>query len=57
MSEESHGVTAGGEAPRALNSERKSCEHLRWTHLEKVQHCTDLPRQVTFPAHIEPGLG
>ena len=48
--------------PRALNLERESCEHLRWTHLEQVQHCTDLPRQVTFPAHSEqgkmgPGLG
>ena len=46
--EESHSVTAGGqlqesELPRALNSERESCEHLRWTHLEQVQHCTDLP--------------
>ena len=44
------------------NSERESCEHLRWIHLEQVQHCTDLPRQVTFPAHTEqgkmgPGLG
>ena len=32
------------------------------THLEQVQHSTDLPRQVTFPAHTEqgkmgPGLG
>ena len=25
------------------------------THLEEVQHCTDLPRQVTFPAHTEQG--
>ena len=37
-------------------------DHLRWTHLEQVQHCTDLPCQVTFPAHTEqgrmgPGLG
>ena len=51
-----------GAAPRVLNLERKSCEHLRWTHLEQVKHCTDLPRQVTFPAHTEqgkmgPGLG
>ena len=50
------------ELPRALNLERESCEHLRWTHLEQVQHCTDLPRQVTFPAHTKqgkmgPGLG
>ena len=32
-----------------------SCEHLRWTHLEQMQHCTDLPRQVTFSAHTEQG--
>ena len=25
------------------------------THLAQVQHCTDLPRQVTFPAHTEQG--
>ena len=41
------------ELPRALNLERESCEHLRWNHLEQVQHCTDLPCQVTFPAHTE----
>ena len=40
----------------------ESYDHLRWTHLEQVQHCTDLPRQVTFPVHTEqgkmgPGLG
>ena len=57
MSEESkEGVTvfflAGGqlqELPRVLNLERESWEHFRWTHLEQVQHCTDLPCQVTFP--------
>ena len=27
--------------------------HIRWTHWEQVQHCTDLPRQVTFSAHTE----
>ena len=43
------------ELPRALNLDKESCEHLRWTHLEQVQHCTDLPRQVTFPAHTEQG--
>ena len=43
------------ELPRALNLERKSCEHLRWSHLEQVQHRTDLPYQVTFPAHTEQG--
>ena len=74
MSEESkEGVTVlrvrtqqGGsskrEPSRVLNLESESCEHLRWTHLEQVQHCTDLPRHVTFPAHTEqgkmgPGLG
>ena len=71
MSEESEeGVTAlrqgrqlrESELPRALNLDRESCEHLRWTHLEQVQHSTDLPRQVTFPVHTEqgkmgPGLG
>ena len=48
--------------PRVLNLEKESSEHLKWTHLEQVQHCTDLPRQVTFPPHTEqekmgPGLG
>ena len=57
-----HSNSAWGAAPRALNSERESCEHLRWTHLEQAQHYTDLPRQVTFPVHTEqgkmgPGLG
>ena len=62
-----HSVTAGGqlqecELPRALKLDRESCEHLRGTHLEQVQHCTGLPHQITFPAHTEqgkigPGLG
>ena len=39
--------------PRVLSLEKKSGEHLKWTHWEKVQHCTDLPHQVTFPAHTE----
>ena len=48
--------------PRVLNFKRESYEHLRRTHLEKEQHCTDLSRQVTFPAHTDqekmgPGLG
>ena len=47
--------TQQGEAPRSLNLERESCEHLRWTHLEQVQYCTDLPHQVTFPVHTEEG--
>ena len=63
LEESEEGVTVirqGGklqerELPRTLNLERKSCEHLRWTHLEQAQHCTDLPRQVTFPVHTEQG--
>ena len=60
MSESEERVTVlrqGGAAPRvrALNLDRESCEHLRWTHLEQVQHCTDLPRQVLFPVHTEQG--
>ena len=61
-SEERVTVLRQGAAPRSLNLDRESCDHLRWTHLEQVQHCTNLPRQVTFPAHTEqekmgPGLG
>ena len=41
------------EQPRAMNIEEKSSEHFRWTHLEQLQHCTDLPHQVTFPVHTE----
>ena len=56
------GSSSKSELPRALNFDKESCEHLRWTHLEQAQHCTDLPCQVTFPAHteqgkMEPGLG
>ena len=56
------GDIADGATSRVLNLEMESCEHLGWTHLEQVQHCTDLPRQVAFPAHTErgkigPGLG
>ena len=60
----SHNVTAAPRVRAAKSTEfgEKSCEHLRWTHFDQVQHCTDLPRQVTFPAHTEqgkmgPGLG
>ena len=45
----------GGEDPGVLNSEKESSEHFRRTHLEQVQHCTYLPRQVTFPAQNEQG--
>ena len=56
----SHSDSAGRTAPRvrasrALNWDKESCEHLRWTYLEQAQHCTDLPRQVTFPARTEQG--
>ena len=34
-----------------LNSEKKMC--LKCTHLELVQHCTDLPVYVVLPAHRE----
>ena len=56
---ESHSVTSGDttgeQLQETLNLERESCEHLRWTHLEQIQHSNDLPRQVTFPAHTEQG--
>ena len=42
-------------AAKVLNLEKESSEHFKQTHLEQVQHCTDLPRQVTFPAHTEQG--
>ena len=35
--------------------ERESCENLRWTHLEQVQHCSGLPHQFTFSEHTEQG--
>ena len=65
---ESHnGDTVGGVSPRVItakisNLDKESCEHLRWTNLVQVQHCTDLPRQVIFPEHTEqgnmgPGMG
>ena len=55
-SEEGVAVLVGAASRvRALNLDRGSREHLRWTHLEQAQHCTDLPRQVTFPAHTEQG--
>ena len=48
MSEESEEgvivIRQGGAAPRALNWDKESCEHLRWTPLEQAQYCTDLPR-------------
>ena len=49
------------ELPRVLKLEKKRSEHLKWTHLEPVQHSTDLTLQITFAAHteqekMEPGL-
>ena len=40
---------------RVLNLEKKNSEHLKWTYLEQVQHCTNLPLQVSFPAHTKQG--
>ena len=60
MSEESEEevpvLKLGGGAVRAAKSSELGegkLSTLKWTHLEQVQHCTDLPRQVTFPAHTE----
>ena len=55
-------IRPGGANRGAYTLRNDSEEHLRWTHLEQVQHCTDLPRHVTFPVHTEqgkmgPGLG
>ena len=36
--------------PRVLNLGKEGGEHPKWTHLEQVQHCTDLPLQITFSA-------
>ena len=43
------------ELPTIFNVEKERNEHFKWTHLEQVQHCTDLPNHVTFLAHIEQG--
>ena len=43
------------ELPRVVSLEKESSEHFKWIQLEHTQHCTDLPRQVTFPAHTEQG--
>ena len=52
----------GREAPvvnaaKSSESRKESSEHFKWTHLDwrglQMQHCTDLPRQVTFPQHTE----
>ena len=56
------GAAPGVRAVKSSEFGEESCEHLRWTHLEQVQHCTDLSHQVTFPEHTEqgkvgPGLG
>ena len=43
------------ELPSLLNLEKESSERFKWAHLVQVQNCTDLPRQVTFPAHTDQG--
>ena len=40
------------ELPKALNLE-ESREHHTWNNLEQVQHCANLPLQVTSPAHTK----
>ena len=40
---------------RVLNLEKESNEHLKWTHLEQVQNCINLPLQVTFIGYTEQG--
>ena len=68
ISKRSRNVAGGGEQlqewelPRVLNLEKESSKHFKWTSVEQVQHCIDLPRLITFPAHTEhgrrgPGLG
>ena len=56
------GAAPSVRAAKSSEFKRESCDHLRWTYLEQVQHCTDLLRQVTFPTNTEqgkmgPGLG
>ena len=38
------GAAPGVRAAKSSEFGEGNCEHLRWTHLEHVQHCTDLPR-------------
>ena len=42
-------------AAKSYEFGEENCEQLRWTHLEQVQHCTDLLSQVTFAVHTEQG--
>ena len=62
-SEKSHSVGRLKPPKEARRSKDKfRSEYFRWTYFEQVQHCTDLPLQVTFPANTEqektgPGLG
>ena len=37
--------------PRDLNLEKERSEHLNWTHLDQVQHFTELPYP-TSPGYI-----
>ena len=46
--------------PRVLNLEKESSERFKRTHLEQIQRCINLPRQITFAAHtkqVETGQG
>ena len=57
MSPEEAGTQQGGqlqelELPRVLILEKESSEHFRWTHLEQVQHCTDLPPRSHFQSTL-----
>ena len=56
----------GMRAAKNFESRKESTDHFKWTYLDwrrlQVQHCTDLPIQVPFPAHTgqgkaEQGLG
>ena len=51
-SPEKAGTQQGGQLPKVLNL-KKSSKHLKWTHLEQVQHCTNLLLRVTLPEHSE----
>ena len=55
-SRDAPGMAAPGvRAAKSSESRKESSEHFKWTHLEHVQHCTDLLRQVKFLAHTQQG--
>ena len=37
-----------GELPRVLNLKKERSEHLKWTHLDQVRHCTYLTPSLHF---------